>query len=297
MRGTMLQKAKTLIRPVAYRVINAFGRMAVLRSSYVSGKLLPLGGDKTDYIVSFPESTTAASNGPPVPPRELWEGYGDSPEAYLAGGRQDISSMLDILKTVGESPQTLCRVLDFGSAAGRMLRFYPYIPGKSELWGVDINAKAILWSQQHMSPPLLFATTTTAPHLPFEDNYFDLVYAGSVFTHITDLADAWFLELRRILRKGGYAFISIQDKHSVDLLFSKFKDEPLYVGFVDMVRRFEDKTSIQSQNYAWFSIRGDPTPQVFYDAEYLVKKWSHLASVVSVTEEGHGFQTALLFQK
>jgi len=46
----------------------------------------------------------------------------------------------------------------------------------------------MLWCQQRMSPLFKFATTTSFPHLPFEDGYFDFVYAGSVFTHITDLA-------------------------------------------------------------------------------------------------------------
>jgi ubiquinone/menaquinone biosynthesis C-methylase UbiE len=66
--------------------------------------------------------------------------------------------------------------------------------------------------------PLHFVTTTTAPHLPFEDDYFDLVYCGSVFTHISDLADAWLLEIRRILRTGAYAYITIHDNKSVRLL-------------------------------------------------------------------------------
>ena len=48
-----------------------------------------------------------------------------------------------------------------------------------------------------------FATVTTAPHLPFADGYFDFAYCSSVFTHISDLADAWLLELRRIVRSGG----------------------------------------------------------------------------------------------
>lgn len=29
--------------------------------------------------------------------------------------------------------------------------------------------------------------------LKFADGYFDVIYGGSVFTHIDDLADAWFL--------------------------------------------------------------------------------------------------------
>ena len=88
-----------------------------------------------------------------------------------------------ILRKAGNPAEDLLKVLDFGCAAGRLLRFYPNTPGKSELWGVDINARYIGWCQNNLSPPFLFATITTAPHLPFEDNYFDLIYCGSVFAH------------------------------------------------------------------------------------------------------------------
>jgi ubiquinone/menaquinone biosynthesis C-methylase UbiE len=70
------------------------------------------------------------------------------------------------------------------------------------MWGVDINARHINWCQLNLRPPFSFATTTTAPQLPFEDGYFDLIYSGSVFTQLSDLADAWILELRRVVRKA-----------------------------------------------------------------------------------------------
>ena len=41
---------------------------------------------------------------------------------------------------------------------------------------------------------------TAFPHLPFEDNTFTLIYAGSVFTHILQLMDAWVMEFPRILK-------------------------------------------------------------------------------------------------
>ncbi len=81
----------------------------------------------------------------------------------------------------------------------------------------------------------------------------------------------------------------------MDLLFSNYEDKD--VEFVDLVRRFDEKTSVRSQNYAAFSIAADPDSQVFYDADYLVKHWGRFAKVVSVTEEAYGYQTALLFQK
>ena len=159
-----------------------------------------------------------------------------------------------------------------------------------------MNASFISWCEQHLGPPFLFLTTTTSPHLPFEDNYFDLIYCGSVFTHISDLADAWLLELRRVLRKGGYAFITIHDKTTMELLFTKTWSKGT-VEFVDRVKRFDEKTSISTKDYAWFSFERDPDSQVFYDTQYLVEKWSRFAKVVSVTPEAYGYQTAILLQK
>jgi SAM-dependent methyltransferase len=270
----------------------------LLKNPWLTGKLYPLGGTAREHIVPLPDMLPGHPKGDtPIPPMRLWEGYANSPEEYLTTGRSDMDTLLGILKSVGESPATLTRVLDFGCAAGRMLRFYPHIPGKSELWGVDINAEHIVWCQQNLSPPLLFAMATTSPHLPFEDNYFDLIYCGSVFTHISDLGDTWFLELRRILRSGGYAYITIHDERTVELLFTKYKDKELYSGFYEQVRRFDERTSVRSQGYAHFSIGADPNSQVFYDREYLVQKWSRFANVLSVTPEAHDYQTAILVQK
>jgi ubiquinone/menaquinone biosynthesis C-methylase UbiE len=69
----------------------------------------------------------------------------------------------------------------------------------------------------------------SAPELRYNDNsatpalrgqYFDLIYCGSVFTHIDDLADAWLLELRRITRPGGRIYVTVHDKHRADLMIN-----------------------------------------------------------------------------
>jgi ubiquinone/menaquinone biosynthesis C-methylase UbiE len=276
---------------IAKRLGPADGR--IVANPYLTAKLDPFGRGDGDFIV--PRARPV--EGLPVPPQDLWEGYASTAEEYLAGARSDMAAMLGILREAGVPPESLSRVLDLGCAAGRMLRFFPSVPGESEHWGVDINARHIAWCQQHLGEPMLFATTTTAPHLPFEDNYFDLVYCGSVFTHISDLADAWFLELRRVLRRGGYAYITIHDKHTIDVLFTKFNDHPLFVDFVAYVRRFCERTAVREQDYVSFSIGADPYSQVFYDADSLVAKWSRLATVVSVTPEAHDHQTALLLRK
>src|SRR5262249_5786559 len=139
----------------------------------------------------------------PVPPEELWAGYGPTLEAYLQSGNEHVRSMREILERSGMPVASAQRVLDFGCAAGRMLRWLHDEASVCEIWGTDIRSSHMIWCKQCLSPPFHFATTTINPHLPFEDRYFGLIYAGSVFTHIDDLADAWLLELRRVLRPGG----------------------------------------------------------------------------------------------
>ena len=288
----------------------------IIANRYIAGKLFPL--DTGSYHLLPKPSANRRQDSHvdlPVPPRDLWEGYGMTEQEYLASGRRHVTVMKEILEKAGAAPEDLYKVLDFGCAAGRLLRFYPYTPGSSELWGLDINAKYISWCQSHLSPPFLFATTTNLPHLPFEDNYFDLVYCGSVFTHITDLADAWFLELRRVLRKGGYAYITIQDKTSMQILLSAFSKtiadsaqpernwdkvdgEPgTSSAFLHMINDFDKTIDLRSKDYACFTFATDPYSNVFYDTQFLVDKWSHFAEILSVTPRAYGCQTAVLCRK
>jgi ubiquinone/menaquinone biosynthesis C-methylase UbiE len=204
--------------------------------------------------------------------------------------------MLELLAEAGVATERFQRVLDFGCAEGRMLRFFPR-GSESELWGVDINAERISWAQSHLPDPFRFAIVTTAPHLPFEANRFDLVYCLSVFTHISDLADAWFLELLRILRPGGLVYLTIHDEHSVDLLLGRYGDRRKHPYMVDLLRKFDAETGALSRDWVYFTILADPAAQVFYRGDYLVEKWSKLADCLAVKPETADYQTSLIFRK
>jgi SAM-dependent methyltransferase len=300
----VLRSLKAAIRRAGYRVVWPLlseklgtndGR--VLANPWLSAKLLPLQEQSDHYVIASPECSAGGAASLPVPPRALWSGYGASEDEYLDGGRAHMDSMLTILRRAGMSPEAATRVLDFGCAAGRMLRFYPRTP-ESEVWGVDISAKHVVWCQNHLSPPFLFATTTTLPHLPFEDGYFQLIYSGSIFTHLTDLADAWLLELRRVSAREGYIYVTIHDRHTLALLSSPGWEwaAPLKRD----VERIDARTGVLRRPYTAFAfdaVHSHSQSQVFYDAEHLAKKWSRLVRVLSVTPMAYGYQTALLLQK
>jgi SAM-dependent methyltransferase len=94
------------------------------------------------------------------------------------------------------------RVLDFGCGAGRVLRQFLPEAGPGEFWGCDLYEPTIAWLNENLSPPFRFYVNDRRP-MPHPDEYFDLVYAISVFTHITNEWAEWLLELHRILKPGG----------------------------------------------------------------------------------------------
>ena len=152
---------------------------------------LPYQKDSHAYLVTRDGLSNRASPSEfEVPPESLCLVYAESVKDFLESGQRLVKSMRQILKESGFVFEPGSRILDFGCGAGRMIRWLKDVASLCEVWGVDIRMESILWCQQNLSPPFKFATITTTPHLPFEDRTFDLICAGSVFTHIDDLADA-----------------------------------------------------------------------------------------------------------
>jgi hypothetical protein len=86
------------------------------------------------YAIELRPALDVSRGGPtdlPVPPPELWEGYGRTDAEYLMGGKAHTARMLEVLVAAGVTPGALRRVMDFGCAAARMLRFYPHSDGQS----------------------------------------------------------------------------------------------------------------------------------------------------------------------
>ena len=95
------------------------------------------------------------------------------------------------------------RVLDFGCGSGRVLRHFSAEAEIAQFLGADIDEEAISWVSHHLSPRFEVFKSEPEPPLPLESESVDLVFAFSVFTHLTDNWAAWLLELRRILRPDG----------------------------------------------------------------------------------------------
>jgi ubiquinone/menaquinone biosynthesis C-methylase UbiE len=253
---------------------------------------VPFKRDKNSYVLpklsrSSPDPVASEF---PIPPPELRLGYGRSIEEYLANGQTHVQIMQDLLGASGARLERGTRILDFACGAGRMIRWLAEFSGQCEVWGTDISAEHIVWCSQNLDPPFHFLVNTIVPHLPFEDRYFGLVYAGSVFTHIDDLAATWLLELRRILRAAGKLDVTIHDRHSIYLLAHEWHEVP----FAEFLRTSKDYEEFAQTDFSMLAIGRGTESQVFYDLGSFCEKLRGLFNVLSVTEGAYGYQTAVL---
>ena len=239
-----------------------------------------------------PTASSAADGGLPVPPEELRLDYGKDVQAYLSSGMRHVTTMARIVEEHGSPLRDARRILDFGCHSGRMLRHLPQLAPDAELWGVDVSAPHICWCIENLSPAIHFATTTTLPHLPFEDRYFDLIYSVSVFTHIEDLQEAWLLELGRILRPEGKLYVTILDENTVRLIETEHRDywlarvmreQPVYLSHKDSFKMI----------VSWRRAE----PRVFYDSRYFRSRVPPIYRWLSRATEAYNYQSAVVLER
>jgi len=156
-----------------------------------------------ERLVALRPGGVAVVEGPPLPPRRLMVRVAGTADAdwFLRSGRASYDAIAEHvpLDRVGS-------VLDFGCGCGRVTRYWHDFDGS--VAGSDVNEGAVEWCRRNL-PFARFEVNELAPPLAFEAASFDLVYALSVFTHLTaELQLAWRDELRRALRPGGFLLLT-----------------------------------------------------------------------------------------
>lgn len=143
----------------------------------------------------------------PAPPLELAHRVGaiessENPiELYDMLGRESRDQIVAMLPDDWDFNGK--QVLDFGCGSGRTLRHFLDEAKSAEFWGCDIDEPSIDWLREHLDPPIHAFKNAPIPPISRPNGFFDLVYAISVFTHLTDSWSEWLLDLHRVLRDDG----------------------------------------------------------------------------------------------
>jgi len=109
------------------------------------------------------------------------------------------------------------RILDFGCGWGRVTRFFLRDVAPENLVGIDVDAEVIRACRE-TNPWARFEQCETFPPTPFDSGSFDLVYAYSVFSHLSEEAHSrWLGEFERILKPGGVLIVTTLERAVIEL--------------------------------------------------------------------------------
>jgi SAM-dependent methyltransferase len=305
MIGYLKRRGKFLIRQNLARLLSAMDEQIMQLATYYPHAL-------TSYSVPAyrDQMLQVEDELLPVPPQHpFWADYCTSAKAWVQSGKDDLEIMRRILRASGFAIEEAGKILEFGVAGGRLIRHLQNLTPKTEIWGVDFWASAIRWCQEHLSPPFYFATTSAVPHLPFSDQSFDLIYAGSVFTHLDDLVEAWFLELQRVLRRGGRLYFTINDRHAVSIFegagsteararyIERVRGAQHWQNWIDSLHRTPEYARFLRGDAQMISMGRPGTCHVLWDADYLKSRIGPGWKWHSVTPEAYGHQTGVLLER
>ncbi len=157
------------------------------------------------------------------------------------------------------------RVLDFGCGSGRTLRHFVTEASVAEFWGSDIDERSIEWLQEHLTPPFRFILNGEVPPLDLEHGKFDLVYAYSVFTHLSTHWAGWLLEMHRLLKPGGLLLATVMS----EAMCASISGEPWNGSNVGM--------NVYEEGQEW-DLGG---PMVLHSQWWIESHWGRLFEIIA----------------
>jgi SAM-dependent methyltransferase len=180
---------------------------AVLRRVGLEGRAMRTRDRIRARQATRKDQRTLGPDGLPVPAHELISQVaGDiSTDLFFSGGAQGREVITQTLARNDIKLDGLA-MLDFGMGCGRVARHWR--EDDIEVHGCDYNPPLVEWVRNSL-PFVHVEVNHLEPPLPYPDARFDVIYALSVFTHLTERQQrAWMTELRRVTRPGGYVLFS-----------------------------------------------------------------------------------------
>lgn len=153
----------------------------------------------------------------------LYETYLLSYQDYVQDGAVTAKEMVEWAHVYFKNEPK--NVLEWGCGVGRVVRNLPgLLPSATGIYGCDINPKMILWDKENIKG-VQFHVVQFSPPTHYENGFFDLIYAISVFTHIdVEQQDAWLQEVHRILAAGGVFIFTTHGNHFAGNLLPQEKE-------------------------------------------------------------------------
>ncbi|MFC1538660.1 class I SAM-dependent methyltransferase [Candidatus Latescibacterota bacterium] len=142
------------------------------------------------------------------------------------------------------------KICEWGCGPVRLLRHFRYHlkDYNIDLYGADYNKKTIEWCKRNFND-ITFIENELHPPLDFPENFFDVVYCVSVFTHLSkELQVEWLNECLRITKQDGIFLMTVHGDSCSKKLQKKEKKNYNNNGYVMRGKVQEGKRNFVSFN-------------------------------------------------
>ncbi len=141
------------------------------------------------------------------PPYMLYESYRLDYKTYYNDGKNSAYWVSQQLKDVISGSD---RILEWGCGPARVVRHLLSLWPLSEIHACDYNQATVNWCNRHIEG-VQFKWNALDPPLPYAAGFFDIIYALSVFTHLSEVNHRiWLEELNRVIKPGGILLLTTQ---------------------------------------------------------------------------------------
>lgn len=210
------------------------------------------------------------------------ESYNKNGEAIASLVAERINSSFSRTKYI--------KVLDFACGPGRVAIRLKEKLSDILLYGSDIDNEAIDWATKNISHVAEFSINNSLPPTSFKDDFFDLIYSISLFTHLDeDMQFLWLKEMIRIVKPGGILLITV---HGALCRSSCTAQELKHLDDSGFVFRIDHHGKIKLDGLPDFY------QTTFHTKNYILNHWEQYAKVLEYVEGGvNGHQDLIVMKK
>ena len=134
---------------------------------------------------------------------------------YWDGGIRSYLPIAVLAEHYGVDLRSAVAVLDFGCGVGRQLLHFTRDYPRPKYAACDVHPQYVEFVTRAY-PYVSASVSAFNPPLTYADHQFDMLYSVSVFSHLhPDTHARWLKELSRVLKPGGYAFLTIEGATAV----------------------------------------------------------------------------------
>ena len=167
-----------------------------------------------------------------------------------ATAKSGLSIFKELAAAIGQNK--LCsnpRILDYGCGWGRITRLLATLSDDENIYGVDVDDRLIS-SAKECAETLEFSEIQSMGTLPFATDSFDLVFANSVFSHLSEKsAVSTLAELIRVLSPSGIIIISVLELKEMKKFYSNEKQRE----WIEKILGSQDEAEkvLSRDNFVW----------------------------------------------